>query len=75
MKKQTLTMIILIALTGCGIEGQSHSSTPANAPNLFVSQCGDQLFPDEPSLSFAVKGMWQNYKGSFVKGRLLHLNV
>ncbi|ELY1987429.1 alpha/beta hydrolase [Vibrio harveyi] len=68
MKKQTLTMIILIALTGCGIEGQSHSSTPANAPNLFVSQCGDQLFPDEPSLSFAVKGDVAELQGVVCKG-------
>ncbi|MET2898892.1 hypothetical protein ABXV22_11290 [Vibrio rotiferianus] len=68
MKKQILTMSILIALTGCGSEGKSNDSTVTNNSNVFTSQCGDQLSQQEPGLSFVVKGDVAELKGIICQG-------
>ncbi|YCO00833.1 hypothetical protein ACB087_07345 [Vibrio sp. VNB-15] len=68
MKNQILTMSVVIALAGCGTEGKVNSSQKSKESNVFASQCGDQLSPQEPGLSFTVKGNVAELKGVICQG-------
>jgi hypothetical protein len=66
MNKQVLTMSILVALSGCGTDGEK--STTTSNTKVFTSQCNEQLSAQEPSLSFSVKGDVAELKGVICEG-------